>query len=142
MITIDLTMLIHVINILVLIAVLNTVLYRPVRGILRKRSDEVATMENDIATFGKNAKRRIEELEQKLNEARGRAKDQLETVKKEETQVSNERLTAIRVESDKKKEGAMTQIHSEFVSAETALKKELDGFARGMAEKILGRALA
>ena len=142
MITIDVTMLIHIINILVLIAVLNTVLYRPVKGILRKRKEDIAAMESDIETFEKNSTLRMEELEQKLNAARGKAKDQLDGVKREIQEESNEKLAVVRKESDAKKEDAMSKIHAEFASAETTLKGELDGFARGMAEKILGRALA
>lgn len=142
MITIDITMLIHVINILILIALLNTVLYRPVRGILRKRKIEIASMENEIETFEKNASLRLEELDQKLNEARAKAKDQLDGVKKEVQDESNVKLATVRKESDAKKDEAMTQIHGEFTSAETTLKGELDGFAKEMAEKILGRALA
>jgi len=142
MITIDITMIIHIINILVLIAVLNTVLYRPIRGILKKRKEEIAAMETDITNFEKNAELRMEELDQKLNEARTKAKDQLDAIKKEVQEESNSKLAAVRSESEAKKEEAIKDINSQFKSAEATLKGELDGFAKDMAEKILGRALA
>lgn len=141
MITVDLTMPIHIINILIMIAVMNAVLYRPVRGILRKRKEEIATMESDIENFEKNATLRLEEVERKLNEARSKAKEQLDTAKRQAQDVSNEKITAVRKESDAKKADELGQVASQFASAEQALKGELDAFASAMSSKILGRAV-
>ena len=41
MITIDITLLIQIINVLILIVVMNAVLYRPVRTILAKRKENI-----------------------------------------------------------------------------------------------------
>ena len=142
MITVDLTMPLHILNILILIAVMNAVLYRPVRGILRKRKEEIATMENDIENFEKNAKLRVEEFDQKLNEARTKAKDLLDGVKKEAQDESNAKVADIRNESDALKAEELGKIKGQVASADQALKGELDGFANEMASKILGRALA
>jgi F-type H+-transporting ATPase subunit b len=142
MITVDLTMPLHILNILILIAVMNAVLYRPVRGILRKRKEEIATMENDIVNFEKNAKLRVEEFDQKLNEARSKAKEQFDGVKKEAQDVSNAKVAEIRKASDAQKAEELGKIKEQFVSADTALKAELDGFASAMASKILGRAVS
>jgi F-type H+-transporting ATPase subunit b len=142
MITVDLTMPLHILNILILIAVMNAVLYRPVRGILRKRKEEIATMENDIVNFEKNAKLRVEEFDQKLNEARNKAKEQFDGVKKEAQDISNVKVAEIRKASDAQKAEELGKIKEQFVSADTALKAELDGFASAMASKILGRAVS
>ncbi len=142
MITVDITLLIHIINVIVLIAVMNAVLYRPIRGILLKRKEEVATLENDISTFEKNALLRVEELEQKLNVARAKAKDQLDGVKKATQDSCNEKVAAVRKESDDKKAAELDQIQNQYNDAETSLKGELSGFASEMAGKILGRAVA
>jgi F-type H+-transporting ATPase subunit b len=142
MITVDITLLIHIINIIVLIAVMNAVLYRPIRGILLKRKEEVTTLENDISTFEKNALLRVEELEEKLNVARAKAKEQLDSVKRAAQDSSNEKVAAVRKESDDKKAAELDQIQNQYNEAETALKGELSGFANEMAGKILGRAVA
>ena len=142
MITVDLTMPLHILNILILIAVLNTVLYRPVRGILRKRKEEIATMESDIVNFEKNAKLRLEEFDQKLNEARAKAKEQFDGVKKEAQDVSNEKVAEIRKASDAEKAEELGKIQAETESADKALRGELEGFAGEMASKILGRAVS
>ena len=43
MITIDITLLIHIINIIVLMVVLNAVLYKPVLGIMAKRTQRTVS---------------------------------------------------------------------------------------------------
>lgn len=142
MITVDLTMPLHILNILILIAVMNAVLYRPVRGILRKRKEEVATMESDIVNFEKNAKLRVEEFDQKLNEARAKAKEEFDGVKKVAQDISNEKVAGIRKASDAHKTEELGKIQAEAASADKTLRSELDGFAGEMASKILGRALS
>lgn len=142
MITVDLTMPLHILNILILIAVMNAVLYRPVRGILRKRKEEVATMESDIVNFEKNAKLRVEEFDHKLNEARAKAKNQFDGVKKEAQDASNGKVAEIRKASDARKAEELGKIKGQAATAEQTLRSELDGFANEMASKILGRALS
>lgn len=142
MITVDLTMPLHILNIIILIMVMNVVLYRPVRGILRKRKEEIANMENAIDNFEKNAKLRVEEFDRKLNEARGKAKDMLDGVKKEAQDASSAKVAEIRKASDALKAEELGKIEGQVASADQALKGELDGFASEMASKILGRAVA
>jgi F-type H+-transporting ATPase subunit b len=120
---------------------MNAVLYKPVRGILRKRKEEIGTMENDIVNFEKNAKLRLEEFDQKLNEARSKAKDQFDAVKKEAQTASNGKVAEIRKESDARKTEELGKIEGQVASADQTLRGELDVFANEMASKILGRAL-
>ena len=142
MITIDLTMPIHIINMLVLIVIMNVVLYRPIRSILIEREKKVAGLEKDIETFEKNARLRLEEFDNKLAEARTRAKGEFEAVKAEAMGVSAEKLAAIRKEAEVEKEEQLGKIREDFSQAQGELKGQLDNFAGEMANKILGRALS
>jgi len=78
MITIDITMVIQIVNMLVLMVVLNAVLYRPIRTILDERDRRLAELEKEIATFNKNAELRLQEFDTKLNDARRQAKERLD----------------------------------------------------------------
>jgi hypothetical protein len=53
MITIDITVIIQIINILILIVVMNAVLYKPVRTTLAKRKEKLDGLANAIDTFKK-----------------------------------------------------------------------------------------
>ena len=141
MITIDLTMPIQILNILIMIGVMNAVLYKPIRTILLEREKRVATLEKDVEDFEENARLRLEEFDNKLNDARGKAKAELDRVRGEAQSAGSEKLAEIRKESDGKKAESLKQIQAEIAKAQTELKGQVDGFASDMAGKILGRAV-
>lgn len=142
MITIDITMPIHIINILILIVIMNAVLYRPIRSILVERQKKIAGLEEEIQTFEKNSKQRLEEFDNKLSAARSKAKAQFEAAKGEAMAASSEELAGVRKEADGVKVAELGKIEEQFTSAQSQLKSQLDSFAGDMASKILGRAVA
>lgn len=141
MITVDITMPIHILNILFLIVVLNAVLYRPVRRILAERKQKLAELNNDVETFNKNAKLRAEQFDQKFRDARRRAKAEFDSARNEAQAAGSEKLQQIRSESDKAKAAQMSNLASDVKAAEQALKGQVESFATEMAGKVLGRAL-
>jgi F-type H+-transporting ATPase subunit b len=141
MITVDITMPIHILNILFLIVVLNAVLYRPVRRILTERKQKIADLNNEVETFNKNAKLRAEEFDQKFRDARRKAKAEFDTARNEAQAAGAETLQRIRSEADKAKAAQLSAIAADVKAAEQALKGQVDVFATEMAGKVLGRAL-
>ena len=139
MITIDLTMVIQIINVLILIVVLNAVLYKPVRSILAKRKEKLDQLSTEIDTFKKNAELRQEEINRKLNDARSRAKEELEKAKSSAQASSAETLAAVRQETTADKNTQLKEIQQQFADAQQQLKGQIDSFAADMAAKILGR---
>ena len=73
MVTIDITMVIQMINMVVLMFLLNGVLYKPVKKILKERSEKMQGMQNDVAKFEQNARLRQEEVDAKMSKASGKA---------------------------------------------------------------------
>ena len=141
MITIDLTMPLHIINMLLLIVIMNAVLYRPIRSILIERDKKLSGLSKDIETFEKNSNLRLEEFNRQLAEARGKAKAELEALKGEAMKASGEQLAAIRKEAETAKSEQLSTIIGQVSVAQQTLKGQLDGFASAMANKILGRAV-
>lgn len=141
MITIDLTMPIQIANILILIVIMNALLYKPIRNILEERQKKIAGLDKDIDTFNKNAKLRLEEFDQKIRDARTKAKAEMEAVRSAAQGESNEKLAQVRKEVDAQKAEQLAQIESQVASAQLELKGQVDGFAGEMASKILGRAI-
>lgn len=141
MITIDLTMPIQIINMLLLIVILNAVLYRPVRTILIERQKKVSGLDADIANFNKNAKLRLEEFDQKIREARTKGKAEYDAARSAAQAASSEKLAARRKEVEAVKAEQLQQVQQQFAAAQTALKGQIEMFASEMASKVLGRAL-
>lgn len=141
MITIDITMVIQIINILIMIAVMNAILYKPVRTVLRKREEQLKSLEKAIETFDKNTKLRQDEIERKLREARSKAKATIEDAKGKAMAESTEKLTGVRTEVTTAKLQQLADIEKQVAAARDELRGQIDGFATEMAVKILGRSI-
>ncbi|MFH0781483.1 MAG: ATP synthase F0 subunit B [Pseudomonadota bacterium] len=134
-------MFIQIVNMVVLMFLLNGVLYKPIRNIIRERSEKLQGMQENISKFEKNAKLRQEEVDAKMAKASGKAKAALDSARAEAQAVGDAKLAAIRAEADSAKEAKLTELRAQIESARTSLQSNLDGFAADMASKILGRSL-
>ena len=141
MITIDITVVIQIINILILIVVMNAVLYKPVRTVLAKRKEKLAELGSAIDTFKKNAELRKEEINRKLNDARSKAKEEIEKAKGEAQAATSESLAKVRQEAMANKTSQLDEIQKQFTDAQQQLSGQIDSFASDMAAKILGRSI-
>ena len=141
MITIDITLLIHVINMIVLMFVLNAILYKPVLGILEKRQGKLDVLSNDVEQFEQNARHRQAEVDKKMRQASAKAKKALDGARSEAQAAGAEKVAAIRQEADGEKEKQLTEVQSQVDAARKELLDNVTGFAQEMAGKILGRSL-
>lgn len=141
MITIDITMVIQIINILVLIGIMNVVLYKPIRAMLAKREEKTYSLEKEIDTFHKNAKLRQEEIGRKMQEARVKAKAELEGARSSAQAVGGDKLAKIREEATADKTIRLSEIQQQIVSAREELQAQVAGFAAEIAGKIMGRSV-
>lgn len=141
MITIDITMVIQIINILVLMGIMNVVLYKPVRTMLQKREEKVSSLHKEIDTFHKNAKLRQEEIDRKIQDARSKAKEKLESARSSAQGTGAEIVAKIREEANAAKMAQLDEIQQQFAGAQKELKGQIDGFASEIAGKILGRSV-
>jgi F-type H+-transporting ATPase subunit b len=141
MITIDITVLIQIINILILIVLMNAVLYKPVRAVLAKRKEKLGELANSIETFKKNAELRKEEISRKLNEARIKAKEEIEKARSEAQAASAESLAQVRQEAQTNKTSQLDEMKKEFTAAQKQLSGQIEGFASEIAAKILRRSI-
>jgi len=141
MITMDITLVIQMVNIIVLMFILNAVLYKPVLGILRERSTMMKGTQEEIDKFEKNASLRQEEVDKKLSQASGKAKAALDSARAEAAAAGSDKLSAIKAEAEAGKEKELAELRSQVDTAGKNLQESLDGFASDMAGKILGRSL-
>lgn len=141
MISVDVTLLMHIVNMVVLMFVLNAILYKPVLGILEKRAQKIESLNSDVAQFEQNARQRQAELDQKMREASNKAKKALDGARAQAQSAGAEKLAAIRKESDGLKEQQLADLRSQVEVARKELEGNAAGFAQAMAGKILGRSL-
>ena len=141
MITVDITLVIHIINMIVLMFVLNAILYKPVLGILEKRQEKLDALSNDVEQFEQNARHRQAEVDKKMRQASAKAKKALDGARSEAQAAGAEKVAAIRQEADGEKEKQLTEVQTQVDAARKELLDNVTGFAQEMAGKILGRSL-
>ena len=141
MISVDITVLFHIINMLVLMAVLNRILYKPVIAVMDKRHDTLGSLSGEAEQFEQHAHARQAELDRKLHEAGLKAKRALEAARGEAERAGAERLAAIRAEAGGEKERQLAEIRASFDVARSELLGNLNSVAQDMAAKILGRSV-
>lgn len=141
MITIDITMIIQIVNILILIVIMNVVLYKPIRTVLAKRHEKLAELDKEVETFQNNTKLQQEEISRKVNEARNNAKNVTEEARSSAQAASAETLAGVRQQAMAGKTEQLAEIKKQFSAAREELKGQIGGFAADMAGKILGRSL-
>ena len=141
MISVDVTLLMHLINMIVLMFVLNAILYKPVLGILEKRAQKIESLNGDVAQFEQNARQRQAELDSKMREASNKAKKALDGARSQAQAAGAEKLAVIRKESDSVKERQLAELRSQIETARKELQGNAAAFAQAMAGKILGRSL-
>jgi len=141
MITTDITLFIQIVNMIVLMFLLNGVLYKPIRKILKERSGKLQGMQEEISKFEKNAKLRQEEVDAKMAQASGKAKAALDSARAEAQAAGDEKLAAIKAEAEAAKDSKLAELAAQIDSARSSLQADMTGFANDMAGKILGRSL-
>lgn len=141
MISVDITLLIHIVNMIVLMFVLNAILYKPVLGMLDQRARRMAALNDEVAQYEETARQRRAELDGKMREASNRAKKALDGARSQAQAAGAEQLAVIRKESDSSKEKQLADLRAQVEVARKELQANAAGFAQAMASKILGRSL-
>lgn len=141
MITMDITLLFQIVNMIILMFLLNEVLYKPVKKILKERAERQQGMQGEIAKFEKNARLRQQEVDEKMAKASGKAKAALDAARTEAQMAGDQKLGAIKTEAEEGKNQQLADIRAQIETARAGLQANLDGFANDMASKILGRSL-
>ena len=141
MLNIDGTLILQIANFLLLLVVMNIILYKPIRGILAKRDEEMVSRQKMID----DSQGRVEENEKAIESgmvlARKEGYQEKESLKAqgqdEEKGVLQEAGAAV----ERKLTAAKQEIETKMEAARKTLEGEITGFSDELAEKILGRSV-
>jgi len=141
MMNIDGTLILQIANFLVLLVVLNIILYKPIRGILAKRDEEMASRQKMIDDYQGRVEDNEEAIESGMALARKEGYQEKESLKAlgqdEEKGVLQEAGAAV----ERKLTAAKQEIEAKISAARETLESEISGFSNELAEKILGRSV-
>jgi F-type H+-transporting ATPase subunit b len=121
--------------------VLNLVLYKPIRNILIQRKEKMAALENGAETSLQEAKAREEAFEQGIKAARLKGLKERDSFLQEAGEEEKRIVGEINAKAQAELVSVREQIAKEAASVRAVLQEEVDGFAKAIGQKILGRAI-
>ncbi len=137
----DWTVFLQAANFILLVILLNIVLYRPIRNILKQRKEKIEGLEQNIESSTVDLAEKESTYAAGIRDARKKGmleKDALvQAAAEEEKQI----LDKINADALEELNAVKAKVAQEAEAAKAALLKEVDTFANEIGKKILGRAV-
>ncbi len=141
MINVDYTLIVQIANFLVLLFILNLILYRPVRAMLRRRQEEMGSYAGMIEDYLEKSTRYQRELEEDMAGARREGHKTKEGLKGEGLDREKSMLQEASSEAGQRLDRAKQEIEKSIQAVRKSLEDEVGQFSRELAEKVLGRSV-
>jgi F-type H+-transporting ATPase subunit b len=137
----DWTVGIQIINFLVILWILNLILYRPIRNILRQRKEKIDGLEASIETYNEDAQEKDTAFAAGIKEARARGLSEKEALLQAAAEEEKEIIAKVNEKAQAELADIREKISREAESAKDALQAKVDEFSSDICQKILGRTV-
>jgi len=141
MITIDASIWFQIIGMLVLIVVLNSLLYKPIRQMLQERESKMAAIREEAERSERNTDQLLENFNAKLANARSQGIKKREELKAQAREEEKALIEESTKEATQKKQELLGELTAQIEAARKELKAQAEAFAVEIAQKLLGRAI-
>ncbi len=141
MLNIDGTLFVQIVNFLVLLFLMNIILYKPIRGIIAKRDEEMNSRRNSVAEYRDKAEKDQKGIEQGLIAARKEGFLEKESFKSQGLEEEKGILREAGNSVEQKLDAAKKDLESKLVDVRKTLEGDIQMFSSELAEKILGRSV-
>ena len=136
----DISCVYQMINFLILLFVLNTVLYRPIRNVILERKAKIDDLENGAEKASADLTAQEDAYKDGLKEARGEGLKEKEVFIEEASAQEREIIDQINKKAQANLAQIKDQVAQETEAARKSLEAEVNTFAKAIGQKILGRA--
>ncbi|NCD24391.1 MAG: hypothetical protein EOL86_02185 [Deltaproteobacteria bacterium] len=140
MIDLDYTFFVQLVNFLVILTVLNLILYRPIRGILKKRAEVMDEKLRSIEGFAADADAKLRSYKDALGGSRAEAQTVRMSLKEEGVAAETAALSRAAGEAAEKLAVARKEIEAQKQAALKSLRAEVGSYAKDVTHKVLSRA--
>ena len=141
MIKLDWTLFLQFANFMILMAVLNALLFKPLRAALQARREAIESSKAKVHDIDEQVQAQIARYEAQLQEARLQGAQERATLRKAGQEEEARILGAANQTAAVKLQTIKEQIQEEAGTARQALRDETEDLAREIAGKVLGRAI-
>jgi len=140
-IKLDWTLLLQFVNFMILMAVLNALLFKPLRAALQARKETIEGSRAKVQDIDEQVQAQIARYEAQLQDARLKGSQERSALRKTAQEEESRILGAANQKSAEKLQVIKEQIQEEASSARQALRNETESLAKSIAGKVLGRAI-
>jgi F-type H+-transporting ATPase subunit b len=137
----DYTLFIQIANFLLLLVLLNAILYRPIRKILKNRREEMDGFQNKIQDFEGKFSSYTKRIQEGTSEARKEGLKERESLKKNGQEEEKQMLREASSKASLKIGDARKEMDEKLKGVRLSLEREMALFSKELAEKVLGRSL-
>lgn len=140
MLDINITLLIQLVNFIVTLVVLDFLLIKPIRGIIKKRRDLASGMLSDAESFTTEAAAKLEDYEAALAKAREEAAAVRETRKNEAHAKETDILEAARKNAQEFLQTSRGETRASVAETMAAMEKRIPELSSLVVDKLLGKS--
>jgi len=140
MIELNITLIIQLVNFLILLALLNVLIYKPIRGIVKQRQAKMSSDLTEIERFNEQARSKLDEYQAALDRARKEAGEIRESEKKNAVAEEKDILAAAGEEGATALNAARKDIDAQSKEARKALSQQVKKYAKLVTDKVLVKA--
>lgn len=141
MIKLDWTLLLQFVNFMILMAVLNALLFKPLRAALQARKETIEGAKAKVQDIDEQVQAQIARYEAQLQDARQQGGQERSALRKTGQEEEARILGDANRNATEKLQTITMQIQEEVDSARQALRSETEALAKEIAGKVLGRAV-
>lgn len=128
-------------NFLVLLVVLNSILFKPIRQIMQERELDISSAFGDAKTAQERMQHLLDSYNASLTEAKQKAASTFNAIYQQGLDAQRDMIAAERAKSGEMLDKARTEIAAASAAAQTDLKKDAERLSQEITSKLLGRAV-
>jgi len=140
MVSVDGSVFIQIVNFLFLIWVLNFILYRPIRNVIRQRKEKADGLQHSIDTLAADAREKDDAFSSGIRDARVRGLKQKDALINAAGDEEKRIIAEINAKAQAELAAVRARLDDQTVGVRASLEKDLEAFADAIGQKILGRA--
>ena len=141
MLKIDFSLFVQIANFLLLLLLMNTFLYKPIRKILARRKEKINSLEGTIEGYQNRSDQDEKGIEEGTILARKEGHKEKENFKGQGLEAEKGVLQKASSSAEEKIGNAKQEIENKIVDVRKALEDQVASFSEELAEKILGRSI-
>ncbi len=141
MIEVNWTLFLQFANFMILMAVLNALLFKPLRAALQARKETIEGSKAKVQDIDEQVQAQIARYEAQLQDARQQGAQERSALRKTAQEEEGRILGGANQKAAEKLQTIKAQIQEEADAARQALRNETEALAKDIAGKVLGRAI-